>query len=239
MLVILVGFILFLLRLQRPLPREAWLPPAIYFAALGLGFMLVEIALLQQVRLFLGHPTLAVTVVLATLLIGGGVGSGLAGYFVKPTWRALPILPAFGAILALGIWGFAWPWLSDRYLGLETGLRVLVVVLTLLPVSMLMGISFPLGLRAVERLGSRQVALAWAINGVMTVAGSVLAMVLAVEFGYTMVLLAGGLAYTLAAGAAALSRRVLPASSQGTDQRLSQKNTQYWEQTLPQSGESH
>jgi hypothetical protein len=239
MLVILVGFVLFLLRLQRPVPRGAWMPPAIYFAMLGLGFMLVEIAFLQQVRLFLGHPTLAITVVLATLLIGGGVGSGLADYFVRPTWQALPILPALGTILVLGVWSFAWPWLSDRFLGLESGLRVLVVVLTLLPVSMLMGISFPLGLRAVERLGRRQVALAWSINGVMTVAGSILAMVSAVEFGYTMVLFAGGLAYALAASAAALSRRVLPASSQGSDQPSSQNNTQYWEQTLPQSGETH
>jgi len=238
-LVILVGFVLFLLRLQRPMPREVWLPPAVYFAMLGLGFMLVEIALLQQVRLFLGHPTLAVTVVLATLLIGGGVGSGLAGYFVRPTRQALPILPALGTILALGVWSIAWPWLSDRFLGLESGQRVVVVALTLLPVSMLMGISFPLGLRAVERLGRRQVALAWSINGVMTVAGSVLAMVLAVEFGYRTVLLAGGLAYALSASAATLSRRVLPASSQGRDLRPSQKTTQYWEQTLPQSGEPH
>jgi hypothetical protein len=174
-------------------PSLRWAP--IYFAALGVGFITVEITIIQQTRLFLGHPTLAVTTVLAVLLIGGGIGSGLSGRWFTST----PAWPATGVVLLLLAWIPAWPLLSQHFQAFPPLLRVLVVVIALLPLALLMGMPFPLGLRTVGQAGDQHVALAWAVNGIMTVVGSVGAVTLAIVAGFSRVLLAGALAYALAA----------------------------------------
>lgn len=172
----------------------------IYFAGLGLGFILVEIGVIQQTRLFLGHPTTATTVVLAALLIGGGLGSGLAGRRVRrKTFATTPLLVI---IVLLAVWLLLWPWLRAQFEGAQLLTRVLVVVIMLLPLGLVMGMPFPLGLQGVAVAGKRQVALAWAVNGVMSVVGSVLAVSLAILWGFTAVLLVGGVAYGVAAGTA-------------------------------------
>jgi len=183
---------------QQPVtpPSLRWAP--IYFAALGVGFITVEIAIIQQTRLFLGHPTLAVTTVLAVLLIGGGIGSGLAGRWLT----SISAWPAVGVVFLLLGWILAWPLLSQRFLALPPLLRVLVVVVVLLPLALLMGMPFPLGLRAVGQAGDQHVALAWAVNGIMTVVGSAGAVTLAIVAGFSYALLAGVVAYVLAAACA-------------------------------------
>lgn len=189
---------------QRQLKPASWRLAALYFAALGFGFILVEIALVQQTRLFIGHPTLAITAVLGTLLIGGGVGSGLAGRLPDHHRRRLPFGPILAIVALLAAWILLWPGLSDLFMTGATPLRLLVVVLAVVPLGMLMGIPFPLGLQAVGRLGGKHVALAWAVNGILTVVGSIVAMALAIEIGFTAVLVAGGISYAVAAGVAAL-----------------------------------
>lgn len=236
-LLFVAGFCVFLYRMQRSTPRGVWQPSALYFAALGLGFMLVEIAVLQQVRLYLGHPTTSVTVVLATLLIGGGIGSGLSEVLFPSSRTRLPVLPALATVAALAAWSLAWPWLGDRFLHLETWGRVLVVVTVLLPVGALMGMSFPLGLQIVGRFGTRQVASAWAVNGVMTVAGSVLAVVLAVELGFTIVMITGSLAYAFAAGVAALSSHVFQIEEEAAGRNLGPESLPGWEKSLTHTGD--
>lgn len=198
-IVLLLGGIL-LARSQpnRRLGRWRWAP--IYFAGLGLGFMTVETVLIQQTRLFLGHPTLATTTVLATLLIGGGIGSGLIGRRKDEGKNPrVPPWPAVGVVLLLVAWIVAWPSVSDRFTAAETPIRTLVVIVSLLPLSSLMGMPFPLGLRALGHINDEQVAKAWAVNGVMTVIGSILAVALAIKFGFSTVLIAGGAAYALTA----------------------------------------
>lgn len=185
-----------------PLQRKAttlfarWSP--LYFAALGLGFMALEVGIIQQTRLFLGHPTLTVTTILATLLVVGGLGSGAAGRLLPPSGR----LPAWPALAVAGLavaWTVLWPFLSQRFLAAERTLRVAVVIASVAPLAFFMGMPFPLGLRHVGRVGRRSVALAWAVNGVTTVAGSVLAITLAIVAGFSRVLVAGVLAYAIAA----------------------------------------
>lgn len=176
---------------QRRMASGRWLP--VYFAALGAGFMLVEIAIIQQTRLFLGHPTLAVTTVLAVLLVGGGIGSWLAERLSAPR------LPAIGVVIIVMIWLFVWPLVSENLLGLPTIGRILVAAVSLLPLALLMGMPFPLGVKIAGRVSENQVALAWAVNGVTTVAGSVGAMALAAASGFSTVLIAGIAAYVVAA----------------------------------------
>jgi hypothetical protein len=208
----LIGLGLSQRRLAEPVPRYA----PLYFAALGLGFISLELAFLQQTRLFLGHPTLAVTTVLAVLLIGGGLGSGwLAQSSPKLGDRSPSVvlsrgwpLPATIVGLVL-LWLLGWPWLSDIFRAAPLPLRLLVVIGSLLPLALLMGVPFPLGLRRLTAYPAteRHLALAWTVNGIMTVVGSVLAIAGAMLIGFSGVLLVGAGAYAVAAGLAYLARR--------------------------------
>lgn len=168
----------------------------IYFGGLGIGFMLVEIAIIQQTRIFLGHPTLAVTAVLATFLIGGGLGSGLAGRWFARVPIHLILFALAGLLL---LWMIAWAPLSARLLDASPAARMLLVTLCMLPFALLMGVPFSYGLRLVGAVDEKLVALAWVINGVMTVAGSALAVTVAILFGFSAVLLLGVLAYLVCA----------------------------------------
>jgi hypothetical protein len=186
-------------------PSLRWGP--VYFAALGIGFITVEIAIIQQTRLFLGHPSLAVTTVLALLLIGGGIGSGLAGRWAPPSRAATPAWPAFGVAILVLAWMLVWPPLSQHFLAAPRPARLLVVAVATLPLAVFMGMPFPLGLRSVGQAGERHVALAWAVNGVTTVVGSAGAVALAIVAGFSRVLVAGLAAYALAAAFAHIMRR--------------------------------
>jgi len=212
LVVVLIGVVLVgLYQRRRGIGRLAVASP-LYFAALGLGFILVEIGVIQQTRLFLGHPTTAVTVVLAILLISGGIGSGISSRWMgdRAAFRVGPIL---AVIVIAVLWLLLWPFVQDRFLALMPFLRIIIVASGLLPLGLAMGMPFPLGLRAAAGVDRQQVPLAWAVNGVMSVAGSVLAVTVAILFGYSAVIAAGGMAYGVAAAAALLAGGVL--SGQG------------------------
>lgn len=190
-----------LVRIQRRAEGYRWHP--LYFAALGIGFISVETTVIQQTRLFLGHPTLAVTTVLAVMLVGGGLGSWMAGRWITFEPGRFPALPAAGVAVMLAFWALTWPVIGDSFTTQPQMIRILLASLTLVPLALLMGMPFPLGLRALSPAGDRQVALAWAVNGVTTVCGSVGAIALALAVGFTGVLIASALAYLGAAAVAA------------------------------------
>jgi hypothetical protein len=202
--ILLVGVALLTRGQRRVIDRlKRWAP--LYFAALGFGFIAVEVALIQVIRLFLGHPTLAITTVLAVLLIGGGVGSSLAGRWFPKHRPRIPPWPAAAMALLLLAWPLLWRMVSQQLLSAPLAHRVAAALLALLPLGLLMGMPFPLGLRTVGRVGDRPVALAWAVNGVTSVAGSAGAVALAITGGFSRVLLAGAIAYAAAALLACLA----------------------------------
>ncbi len=180
-------------RRQKLPPRSV--PALLYFAALGLGFMLVEIGLLQRLMLFLGHPTLALSVVLTTLLLSAGLGSGWTRRFrIEQTGRVLPRLIA-GILVAVVFAALALPPLFRAWVEFERPARVAIAVITLFPIGLLLGTAFPLGLRRLAEGRSELIPWAWAVNGATSVLGSVLAMVVAINNGFTATLLLGGLCY--------------------------------------------
>lgn len=170
----------------------------LYFAALGVGFIALEIYAIHQTRLFLGHPTMAVTLVLVTFLVGGGIGSGLSQLPIARSLRQRPPLITTLVVLLLVIWFLAWPLLSRETYAAEFGLRSAVAVLSLLPLTLVLGIPFPQALELAGKFGPRQIAVAWSVNGVMTVVGSVVSVVLSLTLGFSAVLLLGGGAYVAA-----------------------------------------
>ncbi|UCH26023.1 MAG: hypothetical protein JSV66_19250 [Trueperaceae bacterium] len=178
-------------------PKLRWSP--LYFSGLGIGFMTGEIALLHETRLFLGHPTLALSVVLGTLLIAGGAGSALSTRLSKWTKRSLLGLTPLLVCALFVLWALVWPAMTDALTGAADSVRIAAVVAGTIPLALCLGMPFPLALTHVGQSDQGLVALAWAVNGVMSVAGSLLATVLALSLGFDAVLVAALISYGLAA----------------------------------------
>ncbi len=165
-----------------------------YFAALGMGFMFVEVSLMQKFVLFLGHPTYSITVTLFTLLTFSGIGSFIAGRIVKDPRRL--ILRATQAIAAMVIlYSFILTPTFNALLGLPLWGRTLAAVLVLAPLGILMGMPFPTGLSYVRRGAASFVPWAFGINGVASVAASVICIILALVFGFNIVLYLAAIIY--------------------------------------------
>jgi len=167
----------------------------LYFIAVGLGYILVEISLIQRFVLFLGHPTYALTVVVFLMLLSSGVGSILA--------RRRRVKPVIGFIvLLIACYVVALPSVLSAAVGLAFPAKLVISAVILVPLGLLMGMPFPLGLKqAAEEKGST-VEWAWALNAAASVLGSVAAMVIAIHFGLTVTLACAGAAYVMAAGTA-------------------------------------
>jgi len=186
--------------------------PLLYFVAIGLGYILVEIAFIQRFVLFLGHPTYALTVVVFLLLLSSGAGSLASKRWLTETSLAWRPLACVIAGLALAVWGL--PGVLFALIGIRFVLKLLVSAALLAPLGFAMGMPFPTGLRAlaqtdsadlpVAQLGeaastqNNAVEWAWAMNAGSSVLGSVLAIVIALQFGLNVTLACGAAAYLLA-----------------------------------------
>jgi hypothetical protein len=159
-----------------------------YFGLLGLGFLLVEIPLLQRFILFLGQPIYAFTAVIASILLFSGLGS-LASPRLPIRWT-LPLLVAAILLYPMGLSA-----LFRTLLGAPLALRLLVTGLVLAPVGFLMGTAFPAGLAWLRARAPGLIPWAWAINGCTSVLASVLATMIALSAGFSWVLALGALAY--------------------------------------------
>jgi hypothetical protein len=185
-------------KVWRTLPRKA--NSALFFAALGFGFMFFEITLIQRLILFLGYPTYSLTVTLASLLIFTGVGALLSARLkAKPDLAVKVLAPT---IVALGLgYLFLLPMLTESLLSTGLAIRVMVAFVVLAPLGVTLGMFMPLGLGAVAGLTGHQeeyVAWGWAVNGFASVIGSVLTTIIAMVFGFNTVLALAMVVYLVA-----------------------------------------
>jgi hypothetical protein len=163
----------------------------LYFVAIGLGYILVEICLIQRFVLFLGHPTYALTVVVFLLLLSSGAGSFAARRpNIGLTMMAIVALVLLNVLLL--------PWLLSAAVGLKFAIKLVISAAVLVPLGFLMGMPFPTGLKLLTRSGNATVEWAWAMNAAASVLGSVAAMVVAIHFGLTVALSCAALAYAMA-----------------------------------------
>ena len=167
-----------------------------YFAALGLGFMLFEIALMQKLVIFLGHPTYALSVVLTSLLASAGLGSLLSGR-IKLVRRKHLMLMLSGILVTLAGNVFVVNQLLPQWLGLDLWLRMLVVICMLVPTGLVLGMPFPSGVRLVEEQCPHLVPWGWAINAFFSVFGSIFCIVLSMAIGFSNVFYVAGGVYAL------------------------------------------
>ncbi len=171
-----------------------------YFMAIGLAFLFVEIAFIQRFVLFLSHPVYAVSVVLAGFLIFAGLGSRYAQREGRSgAWRGL-LLAA-----VTGIAGISLIYLLALAPGLDALMswhdlpKIMVTLMLIAPLAFLMGLPFPLALTALGDRARDLIPWAWAVNGCASVLAAVLATLLAIQLGFTFVVLSAIVLYAFAA----------------------------------------
>ena len=209
-IVAVVGFLLLPMALRGGRVKHSF--SMLYFVAVGLGYILVEISCIQRFVLFLGHPTYALTVVIFLLLLSSGAGSLLSQRWLSQAARGwVPLVVLF---VGIGLNTWALPGFLGAFIGLAFVLKLLLSAVVLVPLGLAMGMPFPTGLRALAgtaeiglpasefgepaNLEDNSVEWAWAMNAASSVLGSVLAMVIAIHFGLNVTLAGGAVAYLLA-----------------------------------------
>ncbi|HLH09823.1 MAG TPA: hypothetical protein VKW78_21470 [Terriglobales bacterium] len=194
---VLAFLILPLLAVRVPSGTRRWLP-LLYFVAIGLGYIGLEITMIQRLVLFLGHPIYAMTVVVFLMLLSSGAGSFASRHwFPDPShvWKAL-----IAVVVLLSACSFGLSPVLHAFVGIPFTLKLVVSGAVLIPLGFAMGMPFPSGLRLLceWRAQDNLVEWAWAMNAASSVLGSVLAMTVAIQFGLMVTLEGAAFAYVLA-----------------------------------------
>ena len=185
--------------------RAGLLRTAVYFASLGLGFLFIEIVLIERASLYLNDRTSAFAIVLTGMLVFSGVGSLMAE---RLPGRAL----AWATLVIIG-------WCSAMLIGVQPAMlatldlpwavRAGLLLLIIAPVSVALGLPFPLGLARAGASGGAVLPWAWALNGAFSVVATPLANIVAVQGGFARVLALAGLLYALMFAVSPSSRKSL------------------------------
>jgi hypothetical protein len=180
-------------------PEAGWGRWLMYFGALGAGFMLLEVALLQRFVLLLGHPVYSLTVTLFSLLLGTGLGSFLSrrvpgGRVKAVAMRMLGAVAAAAVLAALLL-----PRIIDLAIAWPLPLRVLAAATLLVPIGIVLGIPLPAGMRLVAAHRPEIIPWGWGMNGAFSVVGATVAVFVAMNWGFSITLSIAALVYGLAA----------------------------------------
>jgi spermidine synthase len=192
-------------------------PTAVYFASLGVGFMFIEVTLIQKLTLLLGYPTRSLSVTLMSLLVSSGAGS----YFIsqrKEDWPRLLGHLLAALVILVTVWLWTAPTLVETFVGAPLFARVFVSMLLTVPIGLCLGGFLPVGMRAITQNAPHPETLtawAWAVNAFASVVASILAAVIAMAVAFKFLVIAAPVIY--AAGAIALLRLV-PARGAGTQE---------------------
>jgi hypothetical protein len=179
------------IRKRLPLTPGKTVPFLFYFTCLGLGFILIELPMMHRFILFLGHPVHALSVILFAILIFGGLGS-LSTQRIAPTMEIPALRRTLLLLLLVIVVSIAFlPPLLRAFVGEPTALKIIASVILLAPLGFLMGRPFPLGLRVVHRTATELVPWVWGVNGAASVLGTVVAIVLAINLGFSLALCVG------------------------------------------------
>jgi hypothetical protein len=178
-----------------------------YFAAIGTGFMLIEVSMLQRLIVFLGHPVYSLTVILFVLLLSGGLGSYLSGRIADAHLRrgGLRALGVLAGVLVVA--GLLIPPLVTSFAAAETPVRIAACAALLAAMGLVLGMAFPLGMRLATGSRPQLAPWLWGVNGATSVLASVLAVVIAMLAGISVSFWTGVACYFLAVPAFAAAGR--------------------------------
>jgi hypothetical protein len=197
---ILVGGALIVLPLARrglgQVSLSTTLAFLVYFLGLGLGFLMIEISFVQKYVLVLGYPTYSLSVTVCSLLVSAAAGAALSQRgWARPERFLGWLLAATVGLIVLE--GAALSALREHVLAASLPIRITLTVLMQFPLGMALGMYFPTGLELLRRIEPRLIPWAWAVNGVGSVAATVLAVILAMEIGFSNVALVAAGAYVV------------------------------------------
>jgi hypothetical protein len=165
-----------------------------YFSLIGLGFMLIEIGLMQKFSILLGHPIHSVAITLMAIILASGLGS-LASERVRIASRWGSYLLPAGAAMLVAVAAITVQHAIDLTMRASLGARALTVVVFTFPIAFLLGFFFPLGMRSLEGRSAAARSWMWGLNGALGVLGSLVAIVISMSFGIRACLLAGAACY--------------------------------------------
>ncbi len=168
-----------------------------YFILLGLGFMFVEISLIQKFILFLGHPVYAVSMIIFSLLVFAGLGSRISMKIAMISSINLQRVLLLNTLFLLLFAFFLFPALTF-FQNQAFPLRLLLTVLFIAPLGVTMGMPFPLGIRWVGKTQWPLIPWAWCANGCASVIGAILPVILALYGGFQMVIVLASFLYAMA-----------------------------------------
>ena len=168
----------------------------LYFSGIGLGYMFVEIVFIQRFILYFGNPIYSAAFVISVMLILSGAGSYISSR-LKVNRKTFLIVTAIITVLLL-LYSLILTKALQCTIAYPFGLKIFFAVLFMIPVSVFMGMPFPIGLSFVARNDKKSVPWAWGINGCVSVIAAVLAVIISVELGFTWVMVIASFAYLLA-----------------------------------------
>ncbi len=179
----------------------------VYFTFVGLGFILMEMVLIQRFNLYLGHPIYSLAVILMSVLLFAGLGSAWAGKFPKERISTHMVLACSAIIALITAHQAFWPTFLDWTLGLPLSIRIVTTMASLLPIGIAMGMAYPLGLRVVSEEYAEGLPWVWAVNAAASVLGSIAAFGIAMVSGFEAVLWLSAFCYLSAMVSSVLLRR--------------------------------
>lgn len=180
---------------RRPQPRAREWPFLVYALAIGVGFVAMEMGLIQRFIILLGNPVYSLTVAVFSLLLGGSLGSRLSGRIPDSRLLARSRQLLLGVAGVAALYAYALPPLASALQSMPVAVKIVATVALIFPLAVLMGMPFAIALRMVSRSGTRLFEWVWALNAAATVMGSVLAILVAVIGGITMVFVMSALLY--------------------------------------------
>jgi hypothetical protein len=194
--IVVVALILILLPL-RFLRREGEcrISVLLYFSGLGLGYIFMEIVLIQRFVLYFGTPIYAAAAVIGIMLVCSGIGSLFSARWIRKRSHAATLF-ALIILLILFYALFLTPVLQST-IALPWAAKILFALLFIAPAALAMGMPFPLGIRLLAGKADQEIPWAWGINGCLSVVGTVLSTILAVELGFFWVMILAALAYCM------------------------------------------
>jgi hypothetical protein len=169
---------------------------SLYFALIGMGFMLAEIALLQYFSVYLGHPVYSLGVCLFSLILASGFGS-LTSERLKLSTRGRLLVWGAGVVTYLVVMAQILPAVFQATTDRERLVRIGISLAAIMPLGFLLGFAFPTGMRRVEAVDNDPTPWFWGINGAAGVLASVLGVIVSMSFGINVTLYVSAICYLL------------------------------------------
>jgi len=168
-------------RLKSSTTKNA-IPLSLYFACIGLGFMMIEISQLQRLTVFLGHPTYSLSVVLFSLLLSSGIGS-YSTQKVNAHLASSTSIRVIVLLVTIGLFGILTPPIIRTFSSAITPVRIILAIIILFPMGFFMGMAFPMGMKIASSQAELLAPWFWGINGAASVFASVLTVAISINSG--------------------------------------------------------